>query len=134
MLPRSRIKSRLRTKTMANVMNQQLFCNLRGNIRRRRRRTYRLRDFMTNNTFTNEEIRNRFPFSGKGIRLLANLLRNDIQLSTRRDHALSVETQLLIALRFFACGSFQQVVGNSVGVDKSTLCRVIPKFCRALNT
>ena len=118
---------------MANVMNGQLFGNLGGNIRRRRQRTYRLRDFLTNNTFTNEEIRDRFRFSRQGIRFLANLLRNDLQRPTRRNHALSVETQVLIALRFFACGSFQQVVGDSVGVDKSTVCRVLPKFCRALN-
>ena len=73
---------------------------------------------MTDNTFTNLEVRDRFRFTRESIGYLVNLLRNDLQRVTRRNHALTVETQVLIALRFFACGSFQQVVGDTIGVDK----------------
>uniref|UniRef100_A0A8C5DII3 Putative nuclease HARBI1 n=1 Tax=Gouania willdenowi TaxID=441366 RepID=A0A8C5DII3_GOUWI len=37
----------------------------------------------------------------------------------------SVEEQVLIALCFYASGSFYQVVGDSIGVDKSTVSKVV---------
>ena len=40
--------------------------------------------------------------------------------------------QLLIALRFYACGSFQQVIGDTVGVEKSTVSRIIRRVSLAL--
>ena len=44
-----------------------------------------------------------------------------------------VSFQLLIALRFYACGSFQQVVGDTVGVEKSTVCRIVRRVSLALS-
>ena len=41
-------------------------------------------------------------------------------------------TQVLVALRFYTSGSFLQVVGDTVGVDKSTISRVVAKVSRAL--
>ncbi|XP_066931127.1 putative nuclease HARBI1 [Clytia hemisphaerica] len=111
------------------AMNMILY----GNLQRRRPRTYRLKDFMHNNTFSDEDIRMRFRFSRQGIVFLTNLLRQDLQRPTQRNHALSVESQVLISLKFLACGSFQQVVGDVIGVDKSTVSRIVPQFCQALN-
>uniref|UniRef100_A0A3P9LKX3 DDE Tnp4 domain-containing protein n=1 Tax=Oryzias latipes TaxID=8090 RepID=A0A3P9LKX3_ORYLA len=44
-----------------------------------------------------------------------------LQQRTRRSHSLSVEQQVLIGLRFYASGTFYQVVGDNIGVDKSTV-------------
>jgi len=33
--------------------------------------------------------------------------------------------QLLIALRYYASGTFQIVVGDGFGVDKATVCRTV---------
>ena len=45
---------------------------------------------------------------------------------------MSVLQQILIALRFYATGSFLQVVGDCVGVDKSTVCRLLNDVTDAL--
>ena len=41
--------------------------------------------------------------------------------------------QLLIALRFYANGAFQNTVGDMIGVHKSTACRVIRRVSLALS-
>ncbi|XP_041349161.1 uncharacterized protein LOC121368490 [Gigantopelta aegis] len=51
---------------------------------------------------------------------------------TSRSHALSPELQVVIALRYFASGSFLQVVGDTFGLDKSTVSRVIFDVAGAL--
>uniref|UniRef100_A0A8C4X6H8 DDE Tnp4 domain-containing protein n=1 Tax=Erpetoichthys calabaricus TaxID=27687 RepID=A0A8C4X6H8_ERPCA len=48
-----------------------------------------------------------------------------LQHKTKRSHALSMEEQCLIALRFYASGTFYQVVGDNMGVDKSTVSNVV---------
>lgn len=93
--------------------------NLYGNVARRRPRTFRLKEFVTNNIFSDKEIRNCFRFSRENIAYLVDLLREDLQRPTQRSYALSVETQVLIARKFFACNSYQQVVGDVIGVEKS---------------
>ena len=50
-----------------------------------------------------------------------------------RGHALEPEQQVLIALRFFASDSFLQVIGDSFGVDKSTVSRVVRDVSHALD-
>ena len=40
---------------------------------------------------------------------------------------------VLIALRFLASGSFLQVIGDTFGVDKSTVSRVVRDVCLALS-
>ena len=81
-----------------NALNQNLY----GQIGRRRRRTYRLKEVIGDNSFSDEDIRNRFRFKRESITYLVNLLKNDLERPTKRNHALSVETQVLISLRFFA--------------------------------
>ena len=40
--------------------------------------------------------------------------------------------QLLIALRFYATGTFQLVVGDTIGVHKSTVCRILHHVTAAI--
>lgn len=49
-----------------------------------------------------------------------------------RNNAVSPEDQILVTLRFLATGSFLQVLGDFVGIDKSTASRIIYKVCRAI--
>uniref|UniRef100_A0A8C4RCT9 DDE Tnp4 domain-containing protein n=1 Tax=Erpetoichthys calabaricus TaxID=27687 RepID=A0A8C4RCT9_ERPCA len=67
-----------------------------------------------------EIIFKRYRFSRGGILYLKNLLHK-----TKRSPALSVEEHYLIALRFYASGTFYQVVGDNMGVDKSTVSNVV---------
>ena len=49
------------------------------------------------------------------------LISEDIKRDTKRNKALSPFTQVLIFLQYVASGSFQQVVRDTIGVDKSTV-------------
>ena len=51
---------------------------------------------------------------------------------TQRNRAISTEEQLVIALRFFASGSFLQVIGDTHGYDKATVSRIVRRVSLAL--
>uniref|UniRef100_A0AAY5KEH2 Putative nuclease HARBI1 n=1 Tax=Esox lucius TaxID=8010 RepID=A0AAY5KEH2_ESOLU len=82
--------------------------------------------------YTTEELYVRFRFGKADIEYLVNLLRPKLQHRTQRSHSLSVEDQILIALRFYACGTFYQVVGHYMGVVKSAVCDVVRDVSIAL--
>ena len=90
----------------------------------RREREFRLRDMALEN-FTNEELRCRYRFGRDSLQFLTELLQDDLQRQTRRNHALTPTVQLLVALRFFASGSFLQIIGDTVGLSKSTVSKII---------
>ena len=117
----SRVKSGIK---MADL----LFCDLR----RRRERRFRIGTQCEIDDFTDEELRVRYRFRRESILFITNLVAGDISRNTRRNHALTPLQQVLIALRFYASGSFLQVIGDTFGVDKSTVSRVITDVSRAL--
>ena len=63
---------------------------------------------------------------------LADMLSNDLKRKTRRSSPLPVVTQMMAALRFFASGSFQMVVGGTLGVSQSSVSRVVRDVTNAL--
>lgn len=100
--------------------------------RRRKQRQFRHVGRFTFEGFTNEELRARYRFGRESIMYITNLLADELRRKTQRNHPLSVVQQVLIALRFYASGSFLQVVGDTVGVDKSTVSRVVTNVSLAL--
>ena len=82
--------------------------------------------------YTTEELYARFRFGNADIKYIADLVRPKLQRRTHRSHSLSVEEQVLIALRFYASGTFYQVVGDNIGVDKSTVSDVVKVVSIAL--
>uniref|UniRef100_A0A3P9JC02 Putative nuclease HARBI1 n=1 Tax=Oryzias latipes TaxID=8090 RepID=A0A3P9JC02_ORYLA len=82
--------------------------------------------------YTTEELYARFRFGNADIKYIADLVRPKLQRRTRRSHSLSVEQQVLIGLRFYASGTFYQVVGDNIGVDKSTVSDVVKAVLIAL--
>ena len=101
-------------------------------LRRRRERRFRIGTQCEIDDFTDEELRARYRFRRESILFITNLVAGDISRNTRRNHALPPLHQVLIALRFYASGSFLQVIGDTFGVDKSTVSRVISDVSRAL--
>uniref|UniRef100_A0A8C4SNC0 DDE Tnp4 domain-containing protein n=1 Tax=Erpetoichthys calabaricus TaxID=27687 RepID=A0A8C4SNC0_ERPCA len=75
--------------------------------------------------YTTEELYTRFHFGRDDIKYIADLVRPKLQHKTKKSHALSVEEQCLTALRFYASGTFYQVIGDNMGVDKSTVSNVV---------
>nr|XP_055029757.1 putative nuclease HARBI1 [Misgurnus anguillicaudatus] len=82
--------------------------------------------------YTTEELYARFRSGNADIKYIADLVRPKLQRRTRRSHSLSVEQQVLIGLRFYASGTFYQVVGDNIGVDKSTVSDVVKAVSIAL--
>ena len=64
--------------------------------------------------------------------LITNLVAHDISRITRRNYVLLPHHQVLIALRLCASGSFLQVTGDTFGINKSTVSRVINDVIQAL--
>jgi len=63
---------------------------------------------------------------------LLQYVHDDLEHNTQRNHALLPSQQLMIGLRFFACGSFQQVIGDTINVHKSTVSRTIQRVITAI--
>ena len=80
--------------------------------------------------FTDEDLRNQFRFGRQGIGYITNLIADELHHSTHRNHALPLLQQVLIALRFYASGSF--LLGDTACVDKSTVSRVVTNASNAL--
>ncbi|VDH92654.1 Hypothetical predicted protein [Mytilus galloprovincialis] len=62
--------------------------------------------------FSDEELRQRYRFGRETIGYLSDLMRGDLKRGTNKETALSVEQQVMIALRFYGSGSHLQVVGT----------------------
>ena len=91
----------------------------------RKERKFRLRDDFSLDEYSDDEWRSRYRFGRESIELLVDLLRDDLERATARNHVLSTAVQVLAALRFFASGSFLQVIGDTIGLSKSTLSCII---------
>ncbi|XP_062375190.1 putative nuclease HARBI1 [Sardina pilchardus] len=75
--------------------------------------------------FNDRAIIERYRLPREAIRQLLEATGEDLRRSTRRSFALTAETQLLAALRFFATGSFLQVVGDGHGLCKASVSRSV---------
>ncbi len=79
-----------------------------------------------------EEIYERYRFDRGGIIFITNLIEDDIESPTERNHAIPPILQVFVALRFYACGSFQQVIADTIRIHQSTACRIIHRVTNAL--
>ncbi|XP_048045462.1 putative nuclease HARBI1 [Megalobrama amblycephala] len=84
--------------------------------------------------YTSEELYAHFRFGRDDIKYIAYLVRPTLQHQTQRSHALSVEEQCLIALRFYEYGTFYQETGDNMGVRKSTVSNVVKAMSVALGS
>lgn len=109
-------------------MADLLFPVIPPKIRERRFRQHEI--FLDD--FSDEELRSRYRFGRDSIEFLTEILEEDLQRPTKRNHALSPTLQILVALRFFASGSFLQVIGDTVGLPKSSVSRVVRDVSLAL--
>ena len=76
----------------------------------------------------NDDIfQQRFRLTKTSVLILLNRIGAELEHDTDHNHTLSPMLQLLIALRFFATGTFQIVMGDLVGVHKSTVCRAVKR-------
>ena len=81
--------------------------------------------------FSDRELVSRYRFGRADFMWLVGELGADLS-TTPRGHNIPPVMQITIALRFFASGSFQEVVGDNVGVTRMTICRCIHRVASAL--
>lgn len=84
------------------------------------------------NEYEDDEFRARFRFNKACVQLILSRVGHLIEPETRRSKSIDARTQILVALRFYATGSFQEVLGDLVGCNKSTICRIIQKVTKAI--
>ena len=95
----------------------------------RRERVFRDADHPFD-VYDDVDLFDRYRFRRHDIMDLVDLVDDNIEISNRKG-SLTTTLQVLVALRFFACGSFQLVVGDLFGVSKSTVSRTIHRVAAA---
>ena len=72
-------------------------------------------------------------FVGVAFSFFLRLISESIEFSSVRNNCLPNLHQIFITLRFLACGSFLEVVGDTVpSVSKATMCRCVRRLCLAI--
>lgn len=72
-----------------------------------------------------EEIIQKYRLNRQTIVDICGKLNEILSRRTRRSNALSVSTQVLAALRYFATGSFQAVTGDTLGISRFSVSRSV---------
>ena len=81
---------------------------------------------------SDEEVLHTTRFPRSAIQELCSLLHDDLQRPTRRSRALPVDTQVLTAIQFYGSGSFQWMVGRSMGMTQAAVSNVVDGVTQAL--
>jgi hypothetical protein len=81
--------------------------------------------------FDETEIFRKFRFHRPEILAFTDTVKDDIELSNRRG-SLPPLLQVLLALRFYASGAFQDMLGELIRVDQSTVSRTLWRVTNAL--
>ena len=82
------------------------------------RRERKFRDCLDPLALSDRELLKHYRFPRHELILLIEELTPLLQRRTRRGHAIPPHTQVLIALRVYASGSFQHVIGDTSGKFK----------------
>lgn len=104
---------------------QQIFARIR------QRRVFRPRVNIVN-SFSELELLRRYRFDSASIAYICELLQEDLQPASLRNRAITVEQQVLTALRYYATGSMQLVLGDTLGLSQPSVSRIIWKVSASL--
>ena len=101
-------------------------------VQPRRQRIFNLKENLLAG-LSETEVKSRYRFSRDSIQFITDTIAADLERPTARNHALKPQEQVLVALRFFASGSFLEVVGDTVGgIPKCTVSRIVSRVSTAL--
>ncbi|XP_061170751.1 putative nuclease HARBI1 [Saccostrea echinata] len=79
-----------------------------------------------------EAIIRRYRLSRPLIHDLCEQFQNELQRPTMRSHALPVSLQVMVALRFYATGRFQAVVGDVHNISRPSVCKLVKDMTQCL--
>ena len=97
----------------------------------RRERVYR--DHLDPLHVSDEHLLRYYRFPRQEIINLIAKLEPNLKRNTLRSHAIPVSTQILVALRFYASGTFQSVIADSTGLTQSSVSRIINEVTNYLS-
>ena len=77
--------------------------------------------------FSDGELYSRYRFDRNGVLFITDLIRAEIESPTERSYAIPPEIKvlILIALQFYACGTFQRTVGDTIKISQSSVSRIV---------
>ena len=106
-------------------------------FQRRRRQLLRRNRIFRDRThpfevFDDEKVLRKFRLHRQSILDLTDTVRHDLEHPLVRRGALTPVLQVLLTLRFYATGTFQDVIADLIGVDTSTASRTISRVTDAL--
>lgn len=85
------------------------------------------------NEYDDVDFLKRYRFTKDGVNNLVTLLERDLKRETKRSKAISVQHQILAALRFYGSGGpYQLLDGDSVCLSQPSISRVITGVSKAL--
>ncbi|MCL4157690.1 UNVERIFIED_CONTAM: hypothetical protein GTU68_037841 [Idotea baltica] len=83
--------------------------------------------------YDDQDFLKRYRLSKNSYRFVHDTLHHHLERNTNRSQSLSPMDQILSALRYYACGSFQIVVGDTYGLSQASVNRAISSVSRALD-
>lgn len=81
--------------------------------------------------YDDEKVLKRFRLPRVVIYELTNEVMEELQYTLPRKGCLSAVMQVCLALRYYASGSYQQIVGDLFGIDQATVSRTITRVTNA---
>jgi hypothetical protein len=82
--------------------------------------------------FDDREFRDRFRFCIENLPFITNLIELQLCRLTLRSHAIPVDIQVKLALRYLASGSPMRVIGDTMGYHISSVSRAVRDVSNAL--
>ncbi|XP_062586727.1 putative nuclease HARBI1 [Saccostrea cucullata] len=86
------------------------------------------------NSYCDEEMIKRFRLDRGSILSILDNVGEQLERPTKRSQGLPASIQLFAALRFLASGTEQRVIGDTLGISKSSVCKSIDKVVKVLST
>ncbi|MGH0167605.1 UNVERIFIED_CONTAM: hypothetical protein FKN15_053095 [Acipenser sinensis] len=74
----------------------------------------------------------RLRFHNEDVLTLVEMLKDDLEPATNRSHSIPAIIQVCVAIRFYATGSFLNVVGDFTGIHKSSASRIVHRVSQSL--
>ena len=78
------------------------------------------------------ELIDKYRFDRQSIMMICDMLQDDLESSTFRNRDLTPNMKVLMALRFYASGSFQGVIADTFGLSQPSVSRAISDISTAL--
>ncbi len=82
--------------------------------------------------YDNEEFIKRYRFTKQTTQDIIELISDQLQSDTQRNKAIPPFLQVLTALQFYATGTFQQTVGDTINLSQPSVCRIVKQVSIAI--